>query len=93
MHSTFDWLNHNYALANQKLYYWQKPLNMEKSGEQFLKPGHTELYSLITAKSHQKVVSHEADDVVHVDVVLKTSYGGFIDVAGCREKSEWRWTW
>ena len=44
------------------------------------------------AKTRQKVVSREADDVVHVDVEFKTSYSRFIDVAGRREKSERRRT-
>ena len=55
-----------------------------------LRPGHTELYSLITAKTRQKVVSREADDVVRVDVEFKTSYSRFIDVTGHGEKSERR---
>ena len=38
-----------------------------------LRPGHTALYGLITAKTRQKVVSREADDVVRVDVEFKTS--------------------
>ena len=42
------------------------------------------------AKTRQKVVSHEAEDVVHVDVEFKTSYSRFIDVAGRGEKSERR---
>ena len=45
------------------------------------------------AKTHQKVVSREADDVVHVDVEFKMSYSRFIVVAGRGEKSEWRRTW
>ena len=53
-----------------------------------LRPGHTALYGLITAKTRQKVVSREADDVVRVDVEFKTSYSRFIDVAGRGEKSE-----
>ena len=57
-----------------------------------LRSGHTALYGLITAKTRQKVVSHEADDVVRVDVEFKTSYSRFIDVAGRGEKSERRWT-
>ena len=47
-----------------------------------LRPGHIPLYSLITAKTRQKVVSHEADNVVRVDVEFKMSYSQFIDVAG-----------
>ena len=48
-----------------------------------LRPGHTVLYGLIAAKIRQKVVSHEADDVVCVDVKFKMSYSQFIlDVAG-----------
>ena len=31
------------------------------------------------AKTHQKVISREADDVVRVDVEFKTSYSRFID--------------
>ena len=58
-----------------------------------LRPGHTALYGLITAKTRQKVVSREADDVVRVDVEFKTSYSRFIDVAGRRETSERRRTW
>ena len=53
-----------------------------------LRPGHTALYGLITAKTRQKVVSREADDVVRVDVEFKTSNSRFIDVAGRGEKSE-----
>ena len=53
-----------------------------------LRPGHTALYGLITAKTRQKVVSREADDVVRVDVEFKTSSSRFIDVAGRGEKSE-----
>ena len=45
------------------------------------------------AKIHQKVVSHGADDVIHVDVEFKTSYSQFIDVAGRGEKSDRRRTW
>ena len=41
------------------------------------RPGHTALYGLITAKTRQKVVSREADDVVRVDVEFKTSYSRF----------------
>ena len=44
------------------------------------------------AKTRQKVVSREADDVVRVDVEFKMSYSRFIDVAGCGEKLERRWT-
>ncbi len=40
------------------------------------------------AKPRQKVVSHEADDVVCVDIEFKTSYSQFVDVAGCGEKPE-----
>ena len=40
------------------------------------------LYGFITSRTRQKVVSCEADDVVHVDVEFKTSYGWFIDVVG-----------
>ena len=47
---------------------------------------------LIMAKTRQKVVSREADDVVRVDVEFKTSYSRFIDVAGRGEKSERRRT-
>ena len=36
----------------------------------------------MTAKTRQKVVSREADDVVHIDVEFKTSYSRFIYVAG-----------
>ena len=36
-----------------------------------LKPGHTALYGLIIAKTCQKLVSFEADDVVRVDVEFK----------------------
>ena len=57
-----------------------------------LRPGHTALYGLITAKTRQKVVSREADDVVRVDVEFKTSNSRFIDVAGRGEKSERRRT-
>ena len=57
-----------------------------------LRPGHTALYGLITAKTRQKVVSREADDVVRVDVEFKTSKSRFIDVAGRGEKSERRRT-
>ena len=53
-----------------------------------LRPGHTALYGLITAKPRQKVVSREADDVVRVDVEFKTSNSRFIDVVGRGEKSE-----
>ena len=56
-----------------------------------LRPGHTALYGLIMAKTHQKVVSREADNVVRVDVEFKMSYSRFIDMAGCGEKSERRW--
>ena len=56
------------------------------------KPGHTALYGLITAKTRQKMVSREADDVVSVDVEFRTSYSRFIDVAGRGEKLEWRQT-
>ena len=42
-----------------------------------LRPGHTALYGLVTAKT----VTREADDVVRVDVKFKTSYSRFIDVA------------
>ncbi len=42
---------------------------------------------LITAKSRQKVVSREADNVVCIDVEFKTSYSRFIDAAGHGEKS------
>ena len=52
------------------------------------RPGHTALYGLITAKTRQKVVSHEADNVVQVDVEFKMSYSRFINVAGRGEKSE-----
>ena len=52
-----------------------------------LRPGHTALYGLITAKTRQKVISCEADDVVRIDVEFKMSYSRFIDVAGRREKS------
>ena len=57
-----------------------------------LRPGHTALYGLITAKTRQKVVSREADDVVRVDVEFMTSYSRFIDVAGRGKKSERRRT-
>ena len=57
-----------------------------------LRPGHTALYGLITAKTRQKVISREADDVVRVDVEFKTSYSRFTDVAGRGEKSERRRT-
>ena len=50
------------------------------------------LYGLITAKTRQKVFSREADDVVRVDVEFKTRYSRYIEVAGYREKSEWRRT-
>ena len=36
-----------------------------------LRPGHTALYGLITAKTRQKVVSREADDDVRVDVEFR----------------------
>ena len=49
-------------------------------------------YGLITAKTRPKVVSREADDVVRVDVELKTSYGRFKDVAGRGDKFERRRT-
>ena len=62
------------------------------NARQSLRPGHTALYGLITAKNRQKVVSREADDVVRVDVEFKTSYSRFIDVAGRGEKSERRRT-
>ena len=58
-----------------------------------LRLGHTVLYCLITAKTHQKVVSREADNVVNIDVEFKTSYCRFIEVAGRGEKSERRRTW
>ena len=58
----------------------------------FLRPGHTALYGLITAKTRPKVVSREADDVGRVDVELKTSYRRFIEVEGRGEKSERRQT-
>ena len=51
-----------------------------------LRPGHTALYGLITAKTREKVVSCEAYDVVCVDVEFKTSYSRFIDVAGSGKK-------
>ena len=57
-----------------------------------LRPGHTALYGLITAKTRQKVISREADDVVRVDVEFKTSYSRFIDMAGRGGKSERRRT-
>ena len=57
-----------------------------------LRPGHTVLYGLIMAKTRQKVVSCEADDVVCVDVEFKTSYSRFTDVAGRWEKSQRRQT-
>ena len=57
-----------------------------------LRPGHTALYGLMTAKTHQKVVSREADDVVRVNVKFKTSYNQLIDMAGRGEKSEQRRT-
>ena len=50
-----------------------------------LRAGHTVLYGLIAAKTHQKVVSPEADDFVRVDVEFKMSYSRFIDVAGRRK--------
>ena len=53
-----------------------------------LRPGHTVLYSLITATTRQKVVSREADDAVRIDVEFKMSYSQFIDMAGCGEISE-----
>ena len=37
-----------------------------------LRAGHTEIYGFITAKTSQKLVSREADDVVRVDVEFKT---------------------
>ena len=37
---------------------------------------------MITAKTRQKVIFHEADDVVRVDVEFGTSYSRFIDVTG-----------
>jgi hypothetical protein len=40
----------------------------------FLSPGHTALYGLITAKTRQKVISREADDVE-----FQTSYSRFIE--------------
>ena len=61
---------------------------MKAFEDENLKPGHTALYGLIMAKTLQKVVSREADGVVRVDVEFNTSYGRFIDVAGCGEKSE-----
>ena len=57
-----------------------------------LRPGHTALRGLITATTRHKMVSREADDVVRVDAVFKTSYGRFLDVAERGEKSERRWT-
>ena len=39
-----------------------------------LRPGHTALYGLITAKTRQKVIFREADDVVRVGVEFGTSY-------------------
>ena len=57
-----------------------------------LRPGHIALYGLITAKTRQKVISREADDIVRVDVEFKTSYSRFIDVAGHGKKSERRRT-
>ena len=56
------------------------------------RPGHTALYGLITAKTRQKVVSRETDDVVRVDVEFKTSCSRFMDVAGRGENSERRRT-
>ena len=44
------------------------------------------------AKTRQKVVSREADDVVRVDVEFKTSYSRFISAAGRGGKSERRRT-
>ena len=40
------------------------------------------------AKTHQNLVSCEANDVVRFDVKFKISYSQFIDVAGRREKLE-----
>ena len=57
------------------------------------RPGHTAFYGLIMAKTRQKVISREAEDVVRVDVEFKTSYSQFIDVARRGEKSEQRRTW
>ena len=57
-----------------------------------LRPGHTALYGLITAKTCEKVISCEAYHVVRVDVEFKTSYSRFIEVAGSRKKSERRRT-
>ena len=61
---------------------------MKAFEDENLKPGHTALYGFITAKTLQKVVSREADDVVRVDVEFNTSYGRFIDVGGRGETSE-----
>ena len=44
------------------------------------------------AKTHQKVVSREADDVVRVDVKFEMSYSRFRDLAERGEKSERRQT-
>ena len=44
------------------------------------------------AKTRQKMVSREADDVVRIDVEFKMSYSRFIDVAGRGGKSERRQT-
>ena len=57
-----------------------------------LSPGHTALYGLITAKTLQKVILREAENVVRVDVDFGARYSRFIDVTGCREKSKRRWT-
>ena len=59
-------------------------------GWRMLRPGHTALYGLITAKTHQKVFSHEADHVVRVDAEFKTSFSQLIDMAGRGGKSERR---
>ena len=57
----------------------------------YLRPGHTALYGLITAKTRQKVLSREADVGVLVDVEFKTSYSRFIDVAGRGENRNGIW--
>ena len=46
---------------------------IEHSKTSTLRPGHTAIYGLITAKNRQKVVSREADNVVRLDVEFKTS--------------------
>ena len=66
--------------------------NFQRLFVNMLKPGYIALYGLITAKTCQKVVSRKADDVLRVDVELKTNHGRFIDMAGRGKKLERRRT-